>query len=141
MWMFKRHGCLLPRNVRRQNDSVRRMRRGFGLMSKRKNAGVAIRIRYGDLFDYLRTALDRRPTPQEFDEFKAWINRDVSQWLTDNAKSFIQDRAELPKTPPHEMCTCGHSRSRHLDVDEDGDGLGRCCVHFCSCEKFEKAAK
>lgn len=67
-------------------------------MSRKGNPGVAIRIRYGDLFDYLQNALDRRPTPSEFDEFKAWVERDVVQWLTDNAKSFIRNQAELGAT-------------------------------------------
>lgn len=102
--------------------------------------GAAICVSYGELFDYLENALERRPTPNEFDEFKAWVLRDLPQWLVDNTKSFLRNRvAEQPRLAPHEMCKCGHSRSRHCDVEKEGDGLGMCAVHSCECDKFEKA--
>jgi hypothetical protein len=48
-----------------------------------------------DCRDVLKEKLERDPTRGEIESFFDWLQKDVGQWLSDNAKSWIQDKAPL----------------------------------------------
>jgi len=51
-------------------------------------------IRPSDLREYLKRLLERNPTDEELSKFREWTERDVGEWLRDNAKSWIKDQSD-----------------------------------------------
>ena len=49
---------------------------------------MKIEIPDTNLLEELTYRLGRKPTEEELKEFQGYVRRDVSQWITDNAKSF-----------------------------------------------------
>jgi len=47
-----------------------------------------------DIVQKLRDKLEREPNPEEVCKFKAYLDVDVAQWLTDNARCFCRDQVE-----------------------------------------------
>ena len=51
-----------------------------------------------DITDYLESELERKPTKEEMEKFRACIIRDMPQWLRDNARWWSREaKDELSK--------------------------------------------
>lgn len=51
---------------------------------------MKIEIEDKEIREELAYRMGREPTEAELTEFKDYLQRDVQQWLVDNAKSFIR---------------------------------------------------